>query len=66
MMLRNQLIFNKLDLVRSRTKEYNNLSLMLNWKVQKYYSSKVFLKKKFRLYMCLNISEKLTLMDLPL
>jgi len=45
MMLRNQLIFNKLDLVRSRTKEYNNLSLMLNWKVQKYYSSKVFFKK---------------------
>jgi hypothetical protein len=63
MMSRSQLIFDKSDSVRSRTKEYKNLSHTLNWKVQKYYSSKVL---KFKLYMCLNSSEKLTLMYLSL
>jgi hypothetical protein len=63
MMSWSQLIFDKSDSVHSRTKKYKNLSHILNWKVWKYYSSKV---PKFRLYLCLNSSEKLTLMDLPL
>jgi hypothetical protein len=63
MMPQSQIIFDKSNSVRSKTKECNNLFRMLNWKVQKCYPSKVL---NFNLYMFLNSSQKLTLMDLPL
>jgi hypothetical protein len=66
MMPQNQLIFNKSDSVRLKTKECKNLSHTLKLKSLEVLFIKDFFFFNFRLHMCLNSYEKLTLMDLPL
>jgi hypothetical protein len=65
MMPQSQLNFDKSDLVRSKIKKIQESLLHVKPKGiihQRFF----FYIEKFRLYMCLNSSEKLTLMDLSL